>query len=431
MMKKINFLNHCFVEQKEYHLSNLLIDIPNRAYKLGFCLSDDRLLKFNFTGIAILEGVPLIVFPKGYDIPNNKKLLQRHIILLIKVLSIYKTKKSTSSIEDVLFDGLGENYENISSAIWLLQDYENNGYIDFHETKYISNIGSSVNWSRTINSKSPIISNQNLIYLDLVTKKRSINSNHIVTLIHAYAVDESIKKIGWLFDLVHDEVLEEVELPFDNKMAEHLLEIEINHTFIDHRVTLLENLKEFIRGSNENNVTEDVIHATRNFEFVWEDICQTVLSYDIKRDDLPKPYWSVNNFIKKTTQIPDIICKNNEFTFIIDAKYYSVEFAPKKLPGWSDLVKQYFYSLTYKDNLLHGIEEKVENIFIFPAYISNNIEYLGFASIEGTEKYGKIYGYQLNLIKALENYLQQNRGVFIKELEHLHKNTINLSNSTS
>ena len=90
---------------------------------------------------------------------------------------------------------------------------------------------------------------------------------------------------------------------------------------------------------------------------------------------MPNPFWQVNDKSIKTSQIPDVMLRNKNQLYIIDAKYYTLYKNLKGLPGWGDLVKQFFYLYTLKDRV-DNIREMF-NIFVFPGTSNEIIKYYG------------------------------------------------------
>ena len=59
----------------------------------------------------------------------------------------------------------------------------------------------------------------------------------------------------------------------------------------------------------------------------------------------------------------DVFIKNKNSCWVIDSKYYTATGA-HDAPGWSDLVKQFFYIKAVK--LIYPELKSIKNIFIFP-----------------------------------------------------------------
>ncbi|WP_209125735.1 LlaJI family restriction endonuclease [Alkalihalobacillus sp. BA299] len=402
-MNNINLYDNCFIELDEYPFDKYDGKIPNELFIRGICVKKDEKLVFNCTGFMVIHNQIFVVFPKGYVIPKEHILLKKHIRLLIDVLIKYSRDSSLEPVEGSLLGGLGTNSELIAAAFWLIRDYFDYGIINFQRQDYGINQSANINWSRTIKGVNPVISNKSPVYLDLVTKKNT-HHDHLITQIHQYVVEQCLDLYGWLFD--YDEgVQNEYDLPYDEDLVIYLLDMEAQRTFEDRKSNLFLNLKEFITGSHNHSKDSVMTFVTPYFHTVWEKFCHFLFS-DNEVPELPKPYWEVNNTIARTEQIPDVMFKVDNRLVILDAKYYRIKFAPKKLPGWGDLVKQFFYRLT----LMKDEKDLIENIFIFPGQTRNVIEYLGYAAVEEMPSLGKIHGYTLDIHKAMELYVSNNKG---------------------
>ena len=65
----------------------------------------------------------------------------------------------------------------------------------------------------------------------------------------------------------------------------------------------------------------------------------------------------------------DVFIKSENSCWVIDSKYYKATDA-HNAPGWSDLVKQFFYVKAVK--LIYPKIESIKNIFIFPG-VNNSL----------------------------------------------------------
>ena len=407
-MSNFNLYENCFVEFEEYSFDQFKGKIPNELFIRGICVKERENLIFKCTGFIVIQNKIFVVFPKGYVIPKEEQMLKKNIRLLIDVLTKYSRKTKLDPVEESLLGGLGGNSTFISAAFWLIRDYLDYGIINFQRQEYGLNQSANINWSRTIKSINPVISNQRPVYLDLVTKKHIIYDN-LITQIHQYVLDQCLDLYGWLFDY-DGEFRNEYDLPCDEDLAIYLLDLEAQRTFEERKSNLFLNLKEFILGSHNQSKDSITTFVTPYFHTVWEKICYSLFT-DLNDKSLPKlpnPYWEVNNTIAKTEQIPDIMFKIDNKLFILDAKYYRIKYAPKQLPGWGDLVKQFFYRHT----LIKDEEDEIENIFIFPGQTNNDINYLGYAAVDGMSGLGKINGYILDIHKAMEFYVDNKKGDF-------------------
>ncbi|WP_078433844.1 LlaJI family restriction endonuclease [Metabacillus halosaccharovorans] len=411
-MSDLNLYEKCFVELEEYPFDRFKEKIPNELFIRGLCVKNENTLLFKCTGFIVFQNYIFVVFPKGYVIPQEEKSLKKHIRLLIDVLTKYSHNSKLDPSESSLLGSTGKNAAYIAAAFWLIRDYFENGTINFQRQDYDLNKSTNINWSRTIKSINPVISNQRPIYLDLVTKKH-ILYDHLITQIHKYAVEQSLNLYGWLFDYDGEHMME-YDLPCDVDAAVYILELEAQRTFQERKLNLFLNLKEFIIGSHTQSKDSITTIVTPYFHTVWEKICYSLFAdvNDKSMPKLPNPYWNVGNRMAKTEQIPDIMFRINNRLFILDAKYYRIKHAPLKLPGWGDLVKQFFYRHT----LIKNKEDKIENIFLFPGQTNEDIEYLGFAAVDGISNLGQINGFIIDVFKAMESYANNSQSGFKEKL---------------
>lgn len=417
-MRSMNSIlyNRCFVESEEYPYQLVQEYIDEQLFEKGLCVKEKDHIIFKFTGVVFSKNQLLVVFPKGYKIPKEHHLLKKHVLILVDVLTRYSRENNLDPSEEEFLNGFEGIHESLESAFWLIEDYIENGIIHIHENKYVLNQGTNINWSRTIKRLAPIISNQRPLYLDVITKKRDNDLNNIITQIHRYAVNYCLHTYGWLFGYDEEGLYENVELPCDRDLALHLLDLEVQKTFVDREINLYNHLKKFIVGSNEFSKNKIFTYATPYFHWVWEKICSFLFSSE-EVITLPRPYWEVNNRKSYTEQIPDILFRFNDTIYVVDAKYYRTKYAPQKLPGWGDLVKQFFYVYTLKEKLDNV---NTENIFIFPGTVAeNDIEYLGYAAIEGQSNLGTINGFVLDVSKAMQHYANHEKGNFKEKLVDL------------
>src|SRR5690606_685264 len=107
--------------------------------------------------------------------------------------------------------------------------------------------------------------------------------------------------------------------------------------------------------------------------------------------------------------------------------YYDIE---SNLPGWSDIVKQLFYSYTIFRNItserfttknekldieLKGIKE-VNNSFLFPSNHEEPIKRIGKVSVENNEDLKDVAAYQVNTFFAMNCYLNKKKYNFLMHI---------------
>lgn len=318
MKEKINFnlYNHCFVEYKEYSFEKFKEIIPAELFQRGICVKEEDKLIFKCTGFTLVQNQMFVIFPKGYVIPHEEQVLKKHIRLLIDVLIKYSSQKNKlDSVEESLLGGIGESNNVIASTFWLIRDYLEHGIINFQEEEYGINQSNNINWSRTIKTNNPVISNKRPVYIDLISKKR-ISTANLITKIHKYVMEQCLSEYGWLFG--YDETFDKIsELPCDKDFAIYLLDLEMQKTFEERKSNLFMNLKEILTGSHNKSKTDVITFVTPYFQTVWEKICYFLFADESNNiPKLPKPYWNVNGKFAETEQIPDVIFRIDNVLYI-------------------------------------------------------------------------------------------------------------------
>ncbi len=387
--------------------------------------------QFDVTGVVIIDNEPMVIFPKGYSISSDESSLRVESRNLLKTLIRYWSEKRQNPDEIELLQG-GKERRNgrIVSTLSLLEDYAVNGWIQRKEVNESSKSNGFVNWAKTINEKTPIIANNSVFYFDLAVKSFNLDRNNLISRIHKQVIQECQKLFGWLTDYDFDfEPID--ELQFSNEEMVIFLKQEIRKTFVQRELYVMNLLVQYLSaqvGAIENKSYE--IFATRYFQYVWEDICGTLLDneYNSLKILVPSPKWEGAPSTPSLSQIPDIMFTEKDSLYVVDAKFYDYK---KSTPGWHDSVKQFFYSYTIDQNLKsnsllqrdYGFIKRIFNIFILPENEDVPYKRLGEIHVEHVDSLGKIFAFSYNMKKALDLYSKResndSRKLLISTVEHL------------
>lgn len=338
-----------------------------------------------YIGITFDKNNLKIIFPRGYSLSLNDKDLKKDIIILIKVFDKYikrKKAKSYSREEKNLNKSNGKNF-SISNAIWLLNDFESNGLYEEYIINYKVNKNGNINWSKTIKSIKPYISNNDLIYLDFIVKKNNNNNFNIITHIQRYIIKKCTSVIGWLYPNINIEG--PTNLPYKKSICINLLKKELKQINIDKTKKLIINMINFLENdSDEKNLNKFKEYKTKYFMNIWEDMLNYILGNDEPNKYYPKAIWEIDNeTISASNLRPDIILNSDKNTYVIDAKYYKygITKSINHLPQSSDISKQLLYSKHIENNT----KKNSYDAFILP-YKSNNkknlFEFVGNAKMD-------------------------------------------------
>jgi len=389
-----------FYNEKYFYLLSDVPEIEDLIQK-EICEVKGQSVLFNRTGIVILKGIIYIILPCGY-----KKSDEYYDILLMFDLfdRLNYEKKLDAAYYDLIDIEYQGNGQLLTIAYEIIKDYRENGVIKVEYIKQGINIGGKINWKKTVKLRTQILSEEGMpIFTDLVMTRKEIDREALLRSLHMYAINKSIAMFGVLWGISTEYDEDSIQLPVDKEYAVKFLMSEKNQTYNTRLLRIIDLIIKFIDADEDEDSNDSFMAlSTRSFYTVWELMCKIVLrdEYDKYKDKIPKPYWVIDNGEPKfTEQIPDIIYRGNNELYIIDAKYYNLK---KNRPGWPDLVKQYFYSLSLQ-TVLKDIGKPI-NIMVFPGDITETVEYYGYSEVENAPQFGQVKGIILNTKEVVESY---------------------------
>ena len=334
------------------------IDVVNQRMKIKFC------------GVIIFDGCTYFFSPAKSS-SNNIESIGK----LIKVIYFYKNSVDSSLLaydEDEQGDVIEE--VSLTDIFEIIDLYFNVGILRSKAHSYSEK--GKTNWSKTVNREFPVLSNTNIpIYFNLHKYPISIYQNDLISSIHCEIILDILKKFRWLddrFNFVSEHQLAEKilfnELEIDQKIS--LLKQRLYSTFVSLEIRTLQLLIRYLERIHEIG-SNNVVIGIRKFHYVWEFLLKNIFhDIDLKINSLlPIPQYQFSD-PEKSTQTSyqkgmrlDLFIKNENHCWVVDSKYYTAT-GVHDAPGWSDLVKQFFYIKAVK--LIYPEIEEVKNIFIFP-----------------------------------------------------------------
>lgn len=414
---------HIFVEYQKYKEHDLKTLNYNQIEKNDVIQKANGYIWFKVVGIFVIDSSLIVVMPKGY-ISSYEYSIKGDIVQLLKVLMQYHELNDKDLVEAVIQgNGLGLKESTFYAAYNLIEDYIHYGLL--HRELQNERLGQygRVNWSKSIASVHPIVSEGKPIYDHVVTITSVDDKTSELLRYQRWALKTSIQRYGWLFDNDDIELDTEVEESIDPDRAIYFLERTLLETYIDRDVRVIQwiiNLIEAKSMGTDEYKFECVY--TNSFYYLWEDICGQILDnqHNKLRTILPQPLWKFEGSTRKSdiSHRPDILLIRNDTFYIFDAKYYDTN---ENLPGWHDVVKQFFYLLSIKEGVKKKLSSlgdrddiiylerisKFENYFIFPTYSTEFLDYIGKVQVPDIPQYGDIHAIQVNMRMAMEAYLKR------------------------
>ncbi|MDA3449133.1 LlaJI family restriction endonuclease [Acinetobacter baumannii] len=334
------------------------IDVVNQGMKITFC------------GVIIFDGCTYCFTP-AKSFGNHVKSIGN----LIKAIHFYKNSVD-SSLLAYDEDEQGSVIEEISlTDIFEIVDLYFNVGILRSKTHSYSEKGRT-NWSKTVNREFPVFTSDDVpVYLDLQKYPISVYQDDLISSIHCEIILDIFKKFHWLDDrfnfVSEDQLAEKIlfnELDINQKIS--LLKQRLHSTFVSLEIRTLQLLIRYLERIHELG-SNNVVIGIRKFHYVWEFLLKNIFhDVDLKINSLlPIPQYQFSGPIELTEISAqkgmrlDIFIKDENRCWVIDSKYYTATGATDA-PGWSDLVKQFFYIKAIK--LIYPELKEIKNIFIFP-----------------------------------------------------------------
>ena len=316
----------------------------------------------HFVGIVCDKNDISVHFPLGFHISDDDRELRRDIMLLVATIS--STIGHRESGIKYSMEKCHETGFPIQAYLTVINDYFERGYYREHEVEYSVSKRGKINWSRTIRHQKPVIQDGDVFYLNYITRKNTVNENHLITLIHEYCVAESFEKIGWLFT---DARPQKPGIKWNEKVFRSVLNEKLSRTFNDRNKRLFKAMLQIVDNLQDEDAPVAYKYGTYRFEYVWEALIDRVYGIEGKADYFPKTSWVVKGKKYDNASLePDSIMICGKDIYVLDAKYYKYGATGYigDLPESTSINKQITYG-EYVANNIAG-ENKVFNAFLMP-----------------------------------------------------------------
>lgn len=374
---------------------------------------------FRFVGVIFHDDRIINVYPKYVESGNR---LEDHMRQVINVIRKHQGKLYRLDVSAILEEiDRGEEITELSIILFLINDYSRNGL--YFETEKITEYNGygDIQWGKTVENITPVMTNNRPIYMDVLTCKRKDNDFNYFVRLHKYILTEASNELEKT-DLTEFFSLPQIELSNDEYSdfgdTEYILNVidaEMGRQFDDRKLAVLHAMYLYIRQKKAATIhymksSDEGLRffGTRAFHKVWEDVIDSVyvsqkdLSFgEIKTKyvntldytfNLPngssclvqanqnlgsiieKPEWHLKDsrvsskcatYLPSGTFVPDYLKFNaaRDTFYIIDAKYY--------LPRW-----YVTNDGEYKIEKQPGVEDVVKQYMYYLAYkplLENNM----------------------------------------------------------
>ena len=381
---------------------------------------------YDFVGFIINDTDTLAVFPKhfyneselsGLNSTTSNQL--EDVSLLFQVLCKYIYSDLKSSKADRYYGSIPEYEADYPfNAFFEVYDYYKKYGIYFQEdNNIVRGQNGKVSWKHTVQKANVVVSNGNLLFIPLYSKKKNIK-NDFISECMIFVINHTIENFPFLLDLSPVS-----GVPRNNNLINNrtcilkMLHQEKNHMFKDIHKKLVSALIEFFEEFDSKKHGGNIHLKINYFKNIWQTMVNKYLNEcfigisatedEILFDDsLPE---SAVSFDKKTIHIDD---SDNDFyieldhygitaneQFIFDSKYYF---------ELSDLnYKQFTYDviLDYNANISRKI--KTYSALLLPGDNKNGFHFR-LKPVFGklAEKDHEIINQYLNVKKIMQHYIR-------------------------
>lgn len=391
-----------------------------------------------FVGIKYENDNLKINFPLGFTKAATEEELKKDVLNLIYILSSIN-ENNESFIQSEKIEKKDSVLFPIHAYLYLIKDFLSNGYYFEREVKYTKAKSGKINWTKTVKQIKPTLADDNIFYLDFITRKTEHNENELISQVHQYCVWESFSKIGWLFTSFTPV---KPKPTFNKNLFLSIIKVKLSQTFNEKTMMLFNYMIDVIEYLDKSNDSKNFTYGTNEFEYIWESMVDQTFGEKNKTQFYPHCYWDIDGKSYSSDQLefkqsalrPDTIMITDKKTdeqkiFVLDSKYYRYGESKQlnHLPMSGSIIKQIAYA-EYIDNKekegsLKPESKAIYNAFIMPFDCKGSDEKMKFVGSaytdykEGNKTYYRIKTILLDTKYLIENHNRSNN--MIKVLAEL------------
>lgn len=361
-----------------------------------FSLNEDRNFGFVNENKKIKFLIPEQLIPPNKD--DNYLFLKRYNSILHKYSnsklseSLLKSDISNEKIRDM-------NLEVISSYLAILEDYLFNDTFYLFE-KFYKTGEKKINWNKTLKENEIIISGNNIVYSNFITKNKNINKHSQYYLLYL----EALRQAKHLFLGINEE--EGYFTKNKNEQKYHIYKY-IEEHFKDRELLIAKNLNTIFLNDNWASINEKTFDFKYyvKFENIWEDMIHQMLGGYIENIKFKDGKYKISQNMG-IRLLPDHFINYNNNYYLLDSKFYK-SYLDKSYPDSGDIVKQVMYKLLIARQKNINPDD-ILNIFIFPKNNPKNIEpeIFDLHSVDDNSDFN-IYCIALDIQTIMDLYLKE------------------------
>lgn len=386
-------------------------------------------LNNQFIGVKISNNKIEFHYPETYQLSSIDDELRRDILAILRTISLAKTLTSNLSSYNSKFNS--NDVFPMGAYLWIINDFLTYGRYENREKVYQRGARGKIDWKKTLRT-TPAISNGNIIYIDIISEKKSQVDN-LLTEIYFFCAKRSIEAIGWLYGLEFDANGVDYEKIFNKKLYLSAINTELSHTYDDTKKTRLQHMKNIITGLDDEVVqTREIVYGVDSYDYVYERMVDSMFSnIENIKEFYPTAEWDlvVEEKPKESSKLrPDTVLEQRKDDgrknlYILDAKYYryGTTFLTKHIPETTSIQKQITYG-EYVKMMKVGTYDQIFSAFVMPysktenihkERFNRNIEFVGTARAKWIDSEGEtsrnIAGILIDTKFLINNWVRKNQ----------------------
>lgn len=337
---------------------------------------DSDKAKIAFCGFLFKGKDTYVFMPRGSDIKESSISDVDLARLLFQCLTKY-CRANESFLQKEGRSTIVGNPQVLPLIVEILNDYKANGIYTSENSFTRRGFQGKTDWKKTIGKVDPHINDDEIIYPYFINTFTNSSHTNEVTKIH-YSILEAIKRrFGWLLPDAERFVFNSSKRTSTPTVDIGLIKSELRNVFSDKKIHTMKMLIRYLENDFDTGSADSVSYGFSDFQYVWEHMLRNVLSPIHFFSDMPIPAYRENSGIETRVahkgQRVDIFLYDqaSKEACVVDAKYYDGT-SVNKAPGWSDLVKQFFYAKSLMAGNLKREVSAVSNFFIFPGVPTNS-----------------------------------------------------------
>jgi hypothetical protein len=327
----------------------------------------------------------LVVFPKAFNSPLVRARLKEpsferdQIFRLIRVFRQVRRSTNLSTHTGNTNQTMNRRgplsdpvLDSFDAALRLRRDFAENGiYIRKANQLSRNNPSLPVNWPRTIDRSSAVLSGRDILFHSPIHNSRKRDTTHPLTLLHATCLREIFRLVGERSEIEDTLAIDSLEMRRIRTRPREYLRHLSTSVFDERGRFLIDAIGAYLADRSlletAAPIQDDLLCFTRDFEDIWEQVLRDILAPGQLKRNLPAGEWIAWPGASSTKGMQpefDVKIEDGDSNVLLDAKDYRILSGSKWLGSNNDHYKQ----IIYRHLLSAETGPNIINVLAFPTF---------------------------------------------------------------